>query len=86
MLLIRYSDGRVLTGALIALGDQKIRVALKGAEDTVEYRLISRRWVSEDCELVSIGYSGQSGSEAGEQIPDGMMPAGPQSAVARLVM
>ena len=54
MLLIRYTNGKILQGALLAVGDQKIRVALKDSDDVTEYRLVSHRWVSEDCEIVTI--------------------------------
>ena len=47
MLRIRYANGTVMQGILLALGDQKIRVALKGSDDVAEYRLINQRWVSE---------------------------------------
>ena len=56
MLLIRYNNGRILEGALLALGDQKIRVALKDSDDVTEYRLVSQRWVSEDCEVVTMSF------------------------------
>ena len=56
MLLIRYKDGTILQGALLAMGDHKIRVALKDSDDATEYRLVNQRWVSEDCEIVTISF------------------------------
>ncbi len=55
MLRIRYRNGKVLQGILLALGDQNVRVAVKDSDDVAEYRLVSQRWVSEDCELVTDG-------------------------------
>lgn len=56
MLLIRYSNGTVREGVLLALGDQKIRVALKDSDDVTEYRLVNQRWVSEECEVVTVAF------------------------------
>jgi hypothetical protein len=67
MLLIRYSDGKILQGALLALGDQKIRVALKGSDDVTEYRLVSQRWVSEDCEVVTMDLGDEEPSVVEEE-------------------
>ena len=57
MVQIRHTDGRTLHGVILALGDQKIRVALKDSDDVAEYRLISQRWVSEDCEVVTFEFT-----------------------------
>ena len=87
MLLIRYNNSRVLQGILLALGDQKIRVAIKGSDDVVEYRLINQRWVSEDCEVVTIAFpDGGFPAEEEEEILDGIMPTGFDRPVARHVM
>jgi hypothetical protein len=67
MLVIRYSSGQVVQGALLALCDQKIRVALKGSDDVTEYRLVSQRWVSEDCEVVAIDVAPAAASPAGHE-------------------
>lgn len=54
MILIQRGSGEVVPGILIASNEQRIRVALKGAEDLAEHRLLDRRWVSEDCAVVTI--------------------------------
>ena len=54
MLRIRYRNGKMLQGMLLALGDQKVRVALKDSDDVAEYRLFKRCWISEDCEVVTM--------------------------------
>ena len=54
MLAIQYSNGSVTPGVLLALGDHRVRVAVAGSSDAVEYRLINQRWVSEDLEVVTI--------------------------------
>jgi hypothetical protein len=60
MLLIRFNNGRVLQGVMLALGSQMVRVAIKGAEDAAEFRLINQTWVSEDCEPVTIEFVRES--------------------------
>jgi len=60
MLRIRYSNGTVLQGILLALGDQKVRVAVKGSDEVAEYRLIRQRWVSEDCEVVTMEFGDEA--------------------------
>jgi hypothetical protein len=52
MMLIQYSNGKVLQGIVLSFGDQVVRVAIKDASDAAEYRLVNGRWVSEDCEVV----------------------------------
>ena len=68
MLLIRYSNSRPVEGALLAIGDQKIRVALKGSDDVTEYRLFSQRWVSDDCEVVTIEVQHESSAEEATEV------------------
>jgi hypothetical protein len=86
MLLIRYGNGKVAQGVLLALGDQKIRVALKGSDDVVEYRLINQHWVSEDCEVVTIGFPDEGFPIVEEEILDNIMLTGFDRPVARHVM
>ena len=87
MLLIRYSNGKILQGALLALGDQKIRVALKDSNDVTEYRLVSQRWVSEDCEVVTMGFPDDGFSVVEEdEFKDNIVPLGFDRPVAPLIM
>ena len=55
-MLIRYSDGRILVGIILALAGSYMRVAVKDEDDVAEYRLLSGRWVSEDCEPVTFEF------------------------------
>jgi hypothetical protein len=73
MLNIRYGNGKVLQGILLAIGDQKIRVAVKDSDDVAEYRLISSRWVSEDCEVVTISIEEESVLLAGDELPESLL-------------
>ncbi len=57
MISIHYSNGRALQGIVLAFGDRIMRVAIKGSEDTVEFRLVNQVWVSEDCEVVTLEFS-----------------------------
>ena len=88
MLRIRYSNGRVLEGILLAMGDHAVRVAIKGADDVAEYRLISQRWVSEDCEVVAITCMEEDDFTlaSGEETLDGIMASGFDRPVASRIM
>ncbi len=87
MLLIRYNTGRILEGALLALGDQKIRVALKDSDDVTEYRLVNQRWVSEDCEVVTMSFQHEeSATVAEDEFMESMVLAGFDRPVARHIM
>jgi hypothetical protein len=84
MLRIRYTD-KVLQGILVAIGDQRIRVALKDAEDITEYRLVNQHWISEDCEVVTISAGDSETGLKFDEFPD-MMPSGFDRPVAPLIM
>ena len=75
MLRIRNRNGMVLQGILLALEDQKVRVAVNGSDDVVEYRLVSQHWISEDCEVVTLEF-GDEGLPLGSTFADTMVPAG----------
>jgi len=77
----------VLYGALLALGDHKIRVALKDSDDVTEYRLVNQRWVSEDCEVVTMSFDHEESAIAAEdEFPESMMLTGFERPVARHIM
>src|SRR4051794_20101545 len=87
MLLIRYSNGKVLEGVLLALGDHKIRVALKDSDDVTEYRLVSQHWVSEDCEVVTMGFEHEVSEVVEEdEFLESMVLTGFERPVARHLM
>jgi hypothetical protein len=87
MLLIRYSNGKVLEGVLLALGDHKIRVALKDSDDVTEYRLVSQHWVSEDCEVVTMGFEHEASEVVEEdEFLESMVLTGFERPVARHLM
>ena len=85
MLRIRYRNGKMLQGMLLALGDQKVRVALKDSDDVAEYRLFKRCWISEDCEVVTMEF-GDEGTPAGDTFSDKIVPAGFDRPVAPHIM
>ena len=85
MLRIRYRNGNVLQGILLALDDQKVRVALMGSDDVAEYRLVSHHWVSEDCEVVTVE-CGDEGLPAGSVFHESMRPTGFDRPVAPHIM
>ena len=77
----------VLYGALLALGDHKIRVALKDSDDVTEYRLVNQRWVSEDCEVVTMSFEHEESAIAEQdEFPESMMLTGFERPVARHIM
>ena len=79
MIFIKYKSGRKLQGILLALGDQLIRVAVKGSDDAAQFRLVNGVWVSEDCEIVTFEFvdSGFSAEDESEHL-EAMFPAQPQ--------
>lgn len=86
-MLIRYSDGRILAGILLALTGGSMRVAIKDEDDVAEYRLLSGRWISEDCEPVTFEFPLAAFQAAGiipeAQTPEvPVSPAGPEDAAA----
>jgi hypothetical protein len=86
MLQIQYQSGKVLSGVLLAMGDQRVRVAIKGSDDVAEYRLISQRWVSEDCEVVSMSFAPEEFTGVDEEWPDGIVLSGFDRPVAPRIM
>ena len=59
MILIKYSNGLVLQGVVISFGDQSMRVGIKDSDDAAEFRMIHGFWVSEDCEVVRLEFTGK---------------------------
>ena len=57
MIYITYNNGRVLQGIVLALGDRRVRVAVKDSDDAVEFRMVNQVWVSEDCEVVKLNFA-----------------------------
>lgn len=51
---IKYSDGRRIEGMILTHGNGAMRVALKGADDPVNFAFMAGTWVSEDCEPVEV--------------------------------
>ncbi len=57
MILINYSNGRMLQGIVLSFGTQVMRAAIKDSDDVAEFRLIHNVWVSEDCEVVRFDFA-----------------------------
>jgi hypothetical protein len=57
MICIHHNNGRVLQGVVLAFADRQVRIAIKGSDDAVEFRLVNEVWVSEDCEVVRLDFS-----------------------------
>jgi hypothetical protein len=87
MIFIKYKTGRTLQGILLALGDQLIRVAVKGADDAVQFRLVNGVWVSEDCEIVTFEFADRGFSEQDDtECLEAMFPAQSQQPALPRVM
>ena len=55
-MLIHYKDGTGLAGFLLSLKGSQLRVAVKDADDVVEFRLVNEVWISECCEPVAFEF------------------------------
>jgi hypothetical protein len=76
MILLKLSNGRVLQGVVLSFGDQLMRVAIKDADDAVEFRLINGRWISEDCEIARIEFASQGATfEVHDDFLDALLTA-----------
>ena len=58
MMVIKYGNGLVLHGMVLAFGNRLVRVAIKDSDDASEFRMINNVWVSEDCEIVRLEFTG----------------------------
>ena len=67
MIYIYYNNGQMLHGVVLAFGDRMLRLAVEGADDAVEYRLVNQVWVSEDCEVVLLKFTELAVPMDGEQ-------------------
>ena len=67
MISIHYNNGRVLQGIVLAFGDRLVRVAVRDADDSVEFRLVNQVWVSEDCEVVTLDFAERGAAVECEQ-------------------
>ncbi|HUA57659.1 MAG TPA: hypothetical protein VML19_02830 [Verrucomicrobiae bacterium] len=56
MIVIRYSDGAGQEGVLLSVQGEMMRIAGKGSDDVLEFRLIHGKWVSENCEVVTFEF------------------------------
>jgi hypothetical protein len=76
MILIKYSNARVLQGIVLSFGDELMRAAIKDSDDAAEFRLINGVWVSEDCEIVRLEFAAQgSAFDIGDDFPDAVLAA-----------
>jgi hypothetical protein len=56
MVVIQRSDGSSQEGVLLSLHGDTVRIAGKGSDDILEFRLRSNNWVSEDCDIVTFSF------------------------------
>jgi hypothetical protein len=56
MIVIQHSDGSTQEGILLSVHGDTIRIAGKGSDDVLEFRLIHGNWVSESCDVVTFAF------------------------------
>jgi hypothetical protein len=78
-MLIRYTDGTIRVGILLSLAGSTMRVAVRDEDDVAEFRLVSGRWISEDCEPVTFEFPLAAFQAAGI-VPENAEPEIPASA------
>ena len=54
--IIRLADGKMCEGIVLAVGVDRLRVALRDCHDTVEFRKAGGQWVFEDGSAVELEY------------------------------
>ena len=58
-MILTYADGSTTEAVLLARSENKIRVAIPGSDDPVEFTDVHGTWVSEDCEPVRVEFAWQ---------------------------
>ena len=56
MLLIQYRTGSIQQGILLSIQNNELRVAVKGGDDVMMFRLLREGWTSESHEIVTFGF------------------------------
>lgn len=59
-MIIRYSDGSIVEAAVVTRDENRVRVAVRGADDLLEFNKVKDTWVSEDLEPVEIQFQWQA--------------------------
>jgi hypothetical protein len=62
-MILCYPTGRRVDGVLLATGRDRMRLAVRGRNETIELRLEQGRWTSEDgvqVELESVIWNGET--------------------------
>jgi hypothetical protein len=58
-MFLTYADGSRTEAFLLARSESKIRVAIPGCDDPMEFTDVHGTWVSEDCEPVRVEFAWQ---------------------------
>jgi hypothetical protein len=56
MLLIQYRNGLIQEGILLAIHGNELRIAVKGSDDVMVFRLLPEGWTSERREIVTFDF------------------------------
>jgi hypothetical protein len=54
--LIGYRNGLIREGVLMAIQGNEVRIAVKGEDDVMVFRLLRSGWTSESCEVVTFDF------------------------------
>ena len=63
-MILTYADGSKTEAVILSRTENKIRAAIPGVDDPMEFTDIHGTWVSEDCEPVRIEFAWQSKTRA----------------------
>jgi hypothetical protein len=56
MVLIKYTDGSIRQGVLMAIRGAELRIAAKDAEDVLVFHLVHERWTSQNFDVVTFAF------------------------------
>jgi hypothetical protein len=56
-MILRYANGSTTEAILLARRENKIRVAIPGSDEALEFTQVHGTWVSEDCEPVRVEFT-----------------------------
>ncbi len=54
-MMLMFENGLRAEAVLLASGDFRMRVVIRGSDDTAEFRLVKDQWMSEEGVAVDIG-------------------------------
>jgi hypothetical protein len=68
-MVIRYSDGSYVEGAIHRMDGATLRAAVGGIDDAVEYTLMQNKWISETGLVVTFEFPIETGMDLCQILP-----------------